>query len=405
MLYLSILLLLLILTYKYDYCGRIKGKKLWFGFIFILFVLIAGFRYRMGVDSIRYESKYTVVPILNKLTWNDLFFSNLKAEPLFVLLFSFAKTISNKFWVFQLLHSVLVVGIFFRFIKRNTSHIFLAITLFFIIIYFNFTCEVMRESTAVSMFLLGWEYYKEKKLLKYYFFAFAAAFFHSDAIFLLLIPLFDFAKVPKIIEKGALSIAVFIIVLLVLGTLIQKNFGSFIQLLTFSDSLYEKGNLYEGGMLSKQILNINGVFTTIINYTIYPIIALYILKKNDLCNPRIKTMLFWALAFSILEIPVALMYRFNDYFIPFVIITLSEIVFSKSISLSKKTPKAKHYKLSFSVWLLILLPYFAIQMYSYYAPVGKTGERMYEIYYPYTSIIDKRQFPARNKIYSYYGAE
>ena len=168
MIYILILFLLLFLSFKFDYLGQKRNKELWFVLIGVLLVCLAGFRYRIGVDSIRYETKYGLVHILSNLTYDDIFDSSLKAEPLFVLLFSAAKTISDDFWVLQMLQSILVIAIFWRFIKKNTQYWFISAFLFTLILYLHFTCEILRESCAVSMFLLGWEFYKEKKWIKYY---------------------------------------------------------------------------------------------------------------------------------------------------------------------------------------------------------------------------------------------
>ena len=364
--------------------------------------MIAGLRFHIGIDSIRYEIKYDFVPVLSDLTTDDLLHSNLKAEPLFMLLYSLARTISNEFWVMQMLQAILVISVFWRFTKKNTSYWFISAFLFTLILYLNFTCEILRESCAVSMFLLGWEYFKEKKWLKFYLCAIASILFHSGAIFLLIIPLIDIFKVPRLIEKGAPAIGAFVVSLILIGGVIQANFGSYFQLLSFIESLSDKADLYTDGRLAGQILNIKGVITTIINFMIYPIVALYTIKKRGICHPAIKTMLFMALTVSILQIPVALMYRFNNYFLPFVIVALAEVVFSE---VKTNREKGITVRRSYASCMMVLIPYIIIQLYSYRAPVGNTGHRMYEIYTPYSSILDKTTEPGRTTIYRYYGAE
>ena len=113
-------------------------------------------------------------------------------------------------------------------------------------------------------------------------------------------------------------------------------------------------------------------------------------------------MLFLALVISILQIPVALLYRFCNYFLPFVIIALSEAIFTGN---KKKVNQKTVLKKDYASCIMILVPYIVIQLYSYRAQVGNTRYRMYEIYTPYTSIFDKSESPERNAIYRYYGAE
>lgn len=406
MIYFTILILLLFLSYQYDYLGRTRYKEQWFILMGILLICIAGFRYRMGIDSIRYETKYSFVPLLWDLTYEDIFHNDLKSEPLFMLLYSIAKTISNEFWVMQILQSFLVVSIFWRFIKKNTQYWFITIFLFTLVLFLNFTFEILRESCAVSMFLLGWEYYKNKKWLRYYICAICAMFFHSGAIFLLIIPIVDVLKIPKIIEKGPVTIAMLIVSVLIGGSLIQAHFADYFQLLSLlsdtSSNLIDKVDLYSDSRLSGQVLNIKGIITSLISNMLYPIIALYVIQKKRLCHPAIRTMLFWALIISVLEIPVSLMYRFNNYFLPFVIIALSDSIFS---DIKTNVKGRSFWKKSYASCLLILVPYIVIQLYSYRSPVGNTRYRMYEIYTPYSSIFDKTEPLERKAIYSYYGAE
>lgn len=60
----------------------------------------------------------------------------------------------------QICQAILVNIILFWFIKRNTKNIFFAVLIYYVFLYTNFMCEVMREACAVSMFLLSWEYFK-----------------------------------------------------------------------------------------------------------------------------------------------------------------------------------------------------------------------------------------------------
>ena len=73
MLYILIFIILLYFVYKYDYKGK-KSKK-WTNYYILMIVLIviAGLRYRLGIDSIRYEEQYKDFPTLGELSWNKIF--------------------------------------------------------------------------------------------------------------------------------------------------------------------------------------------------------------------------------------------------------------------------------------------------------------------------------------------
>ena len=64
MIYLLLLFLLLYLSYRYDYRKNIAYFDASYYLILILFILLAGFRFRIGVDTIRYESYAEYIPSL-----------------------------------------------------------------------------------------------------------------------------------------------------------------------------------------------------------------------------------------------------------------------------------------------------------------------------------------------------
>jgi hypothetical protein len=55
MVYFIVLLFMLISVYRYDYRNQKKSKWAWYYLIMIMLVCIAGFRYNLGIDTLRYE--------------------------------------------------------------------------------------------------------------------------------------------------------------------------------------------------------------------------------------------------------------------------------------------------------------------------------------------------------------
>lgn len=117
MLYIFIWLLLLVLSYQYDYLRREKNKSFCYVVILILFILIAGLRYRMGVDSIRYERGFMNYPTIDDLSAHDFIYSS--HQPLYLIFCSFVRFLSDEFWVMQMLHSLLVNVVVFRLFRLN----------------------------------------------------------------------------------------------------------------------------------------------------------------------------------------------------------------------------------------------------------------------------------------------
>ena len=133
MIYIIVLLTLIVLSYRYDYLKKTKNKKIWYYVTLIVFILIAGLRYRIGLDSVRYEIGYKFYPSIDELTAYD--FINSSHQPLYFLLSATARSISDEFWVLQMLHSILVNVVIFRFFRLNTNNVFIAVIFYFIFLY------------------------------------------------------------------------------------------------------------------------------------------------------------------------------------------------------------------------------------------------------------------------------
>ena len=100
MLYIFILLLIFIGIYQYDYRHVDRGRLFYWILLLIIFICLAGFRYRMGTDSINYETTYERdIPTLDRLKLMD--FYDLRYMPGYILLASVSRTISNEFMLLQ----------------------------------------------------------------------------------------------------------------------------------------------------------------------------------------------------------------------------------------------------------------------------------------------------------------
>ena len=53
--YIPILLLLFFLSFSYDFLGHKRGYNLGYYFIYLLLVVVSGFRYRIGADTFAYQ--------------------------------------------------------------------------------------------------------------------------------------------------------------------------------------------------------------------------------------------------------------------------------------------------------------------------------------------------------------
>lgn len=404
MIYLLLFFILLLFIYHFDYKCNKKYKYFCFYFLMLSMILLAGLRYRIGVDTIRYEVYYKESSDIFSLTFSEIFRNENRADPLYVLLSSIARTISDDFWVLQLLQASLVNVIFFRFVKRNTNNVFLAIMLFYVILYLNYMCEVMREACAVSMFLLAWEFFKKEKWIKYYILCVMAFLFHTSSVVLFFLPLIVILKMDKLFSVNFKTTSVVLIGFLWLGFYVQESFFEFLQMISINElneSLSDKVARYgQKESLTGAIFNWKGIVSIFLKYICYPFWAIISLKQLGKNLGKLEIMVSMNFIFSILMIAIAILYRFNNYFIPFSIISISNFVFNEKIlTISYRLVCIK----GFITWTLILCPLFFVHLYEYVSSVDNTNLKEYMRYYPYSSVLSPELDSDRERLYRYHG--
>ena len=262
-------------------------------------------------------------------------------------------------------------------------------------------CEVMREACAVSMFLLSWKYLVERKWVKYYLLCTAAFLFHSSAVLLFFLPLLKLLKLERFVSLNRWTF-VFLILILLLGFFIQQYFFDSLTLIAFTSRIENKIVAYSNSSLSGSIFNIKGILSTAIMYVFYPLMSLYFLKKKySLSNISYEPMVLLCCIFALLMIPIALLYRYNNYFMLFAIIAISDWAYSDRIHLPKRICLRN---LGFAFWILLFLPLFFLKIYAYFPTVGNTQYQEYMRYYPYSSIFSRSINSDREKLFIYYHA-
>lgn len=422
MLYLTIFIVLLYLSYKYDYYHHTRGRKEWYMVMLITFILVAGLRYRLGVDSTRYEYGYLDLPTLS-----ELFSGNFDADDShygmgYIFLNAIARSLSDDFTMMQFLQAIYVNVIIFWFFRKNTQNIFFALLIYFTCLYLNFMCEVMREACAAATLLWAWKYFVRGAWVKYYILAFLCYLFHPSGIIALALPIFYLPFLRPLFRIGKRSVFVYIGFLLV-GIVVASSFGDYIELFAFAENVYDSAQRYEDSELSGNVLNIFGIISTLLGGVIYSFISIYIIRKyNDkdesglyvneqLYNKRfdkkykkryiasLEFMVSWCCIVAVLSVPLTLFYRYNNYFFPFAIIAICDCLF-RPIHINGVMRKIR-----FSSWLIILFPFFFIQIYGYFNDVQGTKYRDYMRYYPYNSRIDMQKDANREKVFQLYNGK
>lgn len=401
MLYITIFIVLLWLTYKYDFGHHTRGRKEWYVVMLIVLILVAGLRYRLGVDSIRYESHFTDWPNVIDLLSGKFDTSTTRIGIGYIFLTSIARTISDDFMVMQFIQAIYVNCLVFWFFKNNTQNIFFAVLIYFTFLYLNFMCEVMREACAAATLLWAWKYFVNQKWIKYYVLALVCILFHPSGFISFALPILYLPAIRPFFVIGKRTIYI-LLGFFIAGTIISVSLIDYIAALTFIDSVQESAQLYVNSKLSGNILNLNGMIGTLLRYVIYPLTAVMILRRrkqrNDNYATALELMVSMCLIVAVLSLPIALFYRYNNYFFPFAIIAICDCAF-KPIPI-----KGILTKLKFSMWLIVFIPFFFIQIYGLFSTVPQSNLREYMRYYPYSSRIDMQKDVNREAIFYHYRA-
>lgn len=188
--YIVIVIYCLIGIFLFDLSNRLRYRTSFYIGLSVLMTLIIGLRFEVGGDTLNYMGDYIWRKPLSRweFTFVDMF------QPGYTFLCAVGKSVSNEFYVFQLIHATILNICLFVFIWKNTKYIFTSILLIFISYYLYFSTEILREILAVMVFILNYKAFQDRKWIKYYLGVALACLFHISAIFLFLLPILKFIK-------------------------------------------------------------------------------------------------------------------------------------------------------------------------------------------------------------------
>lgn len=387
MIYLIVVILLVYCMFHYDFYNHTIHKKLWYNTILIMLILIAGLRYRLGIDTIAYMRNFDLtVPTLDRLS--NIKLNSEDYDPFFLIFNSIVKTLFGTFWVLQLIQAAIINILVFKYIKKHTQYIFTTGLIYFLLYYLPYNMEVMRAAWAIIISLYAFDYARDKKWLKCYLLIAAAILFHFSAIVMLLIPLFLKVKYNK-------ATAIILVVIAIFGTVFQRYFYNIVTLLTFSNRVSVKLDAYSSSELVSQILNINGIISLVFQYVIVPFIAISYLKSiHSKVADTLESLVFFCSLCAVISIPVAIFYRYVEFFyFP------TYIVMAEALNCYIKR-NVKPQSINNAVLFLFVTVYLGFPVYSRFTHEDIDGiHSQMSRYYPYASIFEKSTNENRESIY------
>ena len=402
MIYLIIFLLLIVLSYRYDYRKEKSGYNVSFYAILVIFILLAGLRYRVGGDTSMYITFFNELSPINRLSTGEIIKS--RFAPGFVVLASLLRSVTDEFTWFQIIHSIIVNCVVFMFIRKNCRHVFFGILIFFSYLYTLLLFEQMRESFAVAIFLLAWPAFKNGVWWKWYIAALCAFLFHISAFMMFFLPLICLPWVRELFTFGKRTWIVCGLVFIV-AIIIQTTLFKYIELISVTESMMERAHAYS--RLSKgELFNFNRLIGAVIQYIAYPFAALFCLSALRKRGEDVETALAFrkesmlvlcSIYISIFSLFIGILSRYNNYFYLFAIVMMGDWIFTLLPVLKKKI------RLGYLYWIILFMPMFGFNLYnSYLTPINKGGTmRGYMMYYPYSTIFDQTIDADREKTVVY----
>ncbi len=374
MVYLAIFIYLLFLFIRYDLCKGEKYRDINYWFSSLVFILVAGLRYRIGFDTINYMESFNspFYPLLQDFTFSAKYGNDI----LWVLLNSIGKSSPYGFYTVQLIQAAIVNITVFWFIRRHSPKPFLGILLFFLFQWWNFCFEAMRESIAISFYLFALDALLKGRGLKHYYLRiWPAIFFHTFGFVTLFFPLIKFIRVNRFLPVIFIVFLGFFFTISDLLNAIVAGMAGMENMAASKATMYIESDLY--GTSSLSLAGIISLFVSRVVPIVYLIWVLH-REKSAGYDTFIPYLICYVLV-VLLRMEVPIFFRFYNYFEIMLIIGITQAVSIRS--------NYRGYNLLPLTWILIIFM-IVVRGYELTKPETDSAKdyRTYNRYIPYNSV-------------------
>lgn len=392
MIYLFVLILLLFLICRYDIAGDEKNRDFWYRCVLFIFIAIAGFRYRIGGDTINYlEIYYHDTHPLSELTFDDLFSSGL--EPLYVLLTSAVKSLGGKFFCVQILQAFVVNGLIFSYFRKHSECVFTCIFIYALWAYSLFNFEEMRASISLALCLYANDFFLEKKWLKGFSLYIIGCLFHYSTILLLLTPFLLFLKFNLV---GV----VFLCLAIPVGALAELILGDYLVILDMGDQISGRAI----GYLNNDDLHVkHSIFYYLIDMGLclfYIIFSYWFIHHKNIKNDILKfqPFLIIGMIFFLAKSNFEILTRYAHFYYPYFIIPIA-MMFVDLVRRNIQTMKS----LAWGRAVVFFFPFFFYLISYYFSSPPRmlsNSYHNYQKYLPYASVFERSISKEREKLFN-----
>lgn len=350
-----------------------KSHRFWL--MCIMLICIAGFSYGLGGDKFTYMTQFESIPdemsIMEYMSLAVVIQGNM---PLWTLLTIIAKRCFDSFYALQLILAIIINGTFCYIASKYTHRKFIFLIAYFLsLTYFIFNAEVMRESIAIAICMIGMEAYMNGKRKWFYICYAFAILFHISAAVVVIFPFLKFKISYKTLGIAVLaSLFIWVLSDLVFGKIVMSVLGS------------------TGAMATKIIRyssvasNFNGYVGSLVRYLILPFIVMYYSyywEEDKNMKVRKERLISFHIVLAVCACSLAGFTRFRNYMEIYYLIMLSDFIYLLFKTKEQLLLRAATLALSifFIVWQQYLIFYPRNQVY------------FYQRYTPYRCILDENK--------------
>lgn len=343
MIYFTILSAIILIFYpisqkKYIDINKVKTRSNSTSYIVIIstcLIIMLGLRgVNVGIDTPYYYNSFNSMA---HFSLNEVIQRNIEIG--FSVFQYIISRLFGNFYIFNTIVAAMYVGVVSYIIKKYSSNPVLSYLFFIFFGFYSFAMSATRQTLAITLTLIAFDFIRQRKLWKFIFFCLLAVSFHSSAIVFL--PAYWFNKLK--VNRKTLLLFLFIgVALIFLKDQVRMLLNSYARLQyssieTGGQNMYIffvisliLGILYRKSFVLKSESN---------KYLLYMIIATVILMPITQFHPAVMRLYFYYSIFQILYIP-NLLYSIKDKAIrsigSFLYVSVGAIWFFSSVLYSTK---------------------------------------------------------------------
>lgn len=386
--YLVVLLMILYGVIEFDIRGRRRNRSALYWGIMLYLALLSGLAYRLGGDGMSYVNEFAAYPPDEGFGWAAL--TGYQGRmPGWVFLNKFFRLLSPNFALFKLFHAFLLNILFFSGIRYLTKWRFSCVLFYFVLVYFDFNFQLLRQSIAVGFFLNAIPYLGRRKWKPYYLLCLIGLVFHESILVALVLPFFRNLKINKrllVIFSAAVAL------IIVFSTAFA---GKIVALAAALSQISPKIGYYAAGI---QVgLSFSFITNVLLNVAI-PVFFIHLFVKQGR-NRWIYLLVLAYLLIYTMGLYIPILYRINQYFLLIFYAFYIEIFAYVGRWIRRVRFGSIRVKPGYA-FILLCLCFLLFKARMYQLPYGDTGYPSYAQYYPYASIVFQKTDPLREALLS-----